>query len=103
MHCLKKYRTCLLALSLLLVSLPPAAAPVSRTEGSVSALMLSQAHDGISADRAAVMVREATGGRILSVDKQEKKDVTVYRVKVLMADGRVRVIQVNATTGQISG
>ncbi len=103
MHCLKKYATYLLALSLLMVSLTSAAANLRQKDSRVSAVMLSQAHEAISADRAAEMVRESTGGRILSVNKQEKKGVVYYRVKVLMADGRVRVIQVNAATGQISG
>ncbi len=66
-------------------------------------LQLAQAKGGISADRAAAIAAEVTGGRVLSVDRHEGKTHVVYRVKVLMSDGRVRVIHINGETGRVNG
>jgi uncharacterized membrane protein YkoI len=41
-----------------------------------------------------------SGGRVLSVEKTESGQRPVWRVKVLTAKGEVRVILIDAATGQ---
>lgn len=55
----------------------------------------------VSADEAAALVREATGGRILDVRLDGAARPPVYRVKVLLDGGRVRVYRVDANTGRM--
>lgn len=56
--------------------------------------------DGAGAAR---IVERNTGGKVLGIQRQEKKGKTVYRVKVLLPEGRVRTVTVDAETGQMSG
>ena len=56
-------------------------------------LLLAQSV-GISQDEAAAKVREDTGGRVLDVQTESQDGVSVYLVKVLLPDGRVRVVTV---------
>ena len=59
------------------------------------------AKDSMSVERAAAMVRKQTGGRVLSTDTQTHNGQTIYRIKVLMPSGVVKVVRVDATTGQL--
>lgn len=52
---------------------------------------------------AARIVERNTGGKVLSVHRQEKKGKVMYRVKVLLPEGRVRTVSVDAETGQMRG
>lgn len=52
---------------------------------------------------AARLVERQTGGKVLSVQRQDKKGRSRYRVKVLLPEGRVRTINVDAETGQMDG
>ncbi len=52
----------------------------------------------IGADAAADTVRQATGGRVLSVRKGKRG---TYRVKVLLPGGRVRSVAVDGRSGQV--
>lgn len=67
-----------------------------------SAVRLAQAQEAdlISADRAAEIVRSATGGRVLAVERR-RNDRPWYRVKVLVEGERVRYVAVDARTGRI--
>jgi uncharacterized membrane protein YkoI len=67
--------------SLLLLSAAPAWADVSR-------------------DEAAAIARRQTDGRVLSVDRVDGGRRGAWRVKVLTSRGEVRVIFVDAATGQ---
>lgn len=59
---------------------------------------LSSAKDrGNGRDQAAATVREATGGRVLGVRRKGSE----YHVKVLLPGGRVKVMRVDAGSGQI--
>jgi uncharacterized membrane protein YkoI len=51
-------------------------------------------------DAAAVAQRLSSGGRVLSVDKSEAGGRAVWRVKVVTAQGEVRVILIDAATGK---
>jgi uncharacterized membrane protein YkoI len=55
----------------------------------------------MSADEAVALVRERSGGRILGVRRDNDARPPVYRVKVLLEGGRVRVYRVDASTGRI--
>ncbi|MDQ2695767.1 MAG: peptidase [Pseudomonadota bacterium] len=54
-----------------------------------------------SADEAAAVARDATGGRVLAVQTERRGDVLVYRVKVLLGDGRVQIITVDGGSGRV--
>ena len=51
----------------------------------------------ISSDRAASIASKATGGRVLKVQRKG----SVYKVRVLLDNERVRNVSVDATTGRV--
>ncbi len=53
--------------------------------------------DGISLDEAVTRVRRDTGGRVLSAEARDSR----YRIKVLMPNGAVRVVNVDARSGRM--
>jgi len=83
-------------LAVLLGVAPPARA----VDAAGAPLTLAQAVR-IGAARAAAIVRRATGGEVLSVAEQTVRGRAVYRVKVLLGGGRVRVLMVDAETGRM--
>lgn len=54
----------------------------------------------LSPNEAAARVQGKLGGRILAIETLQRKNKTVYRIKILTGKGVVRVINVNANTGQ---
>lgn len=54
----------------------------------------------ISRDEAAAVAQRASGARVLSVEKAESGRRPVWRVKVVTPQGEVRVILVDAASGQ---
>lgn len=54
----------------------------------------------VSRDAAAATARQASGGRVLSVDRSEHNGRAVWRVKVVTPKGEVRVLLLDAATGQ---
>jgi uncharacterized membrane protein YkoI len=57
--------------------------------------------DSLSLDEAVARVRRDTGGRVLSAEARENRGRTTYRIKVLLRDGSVRVVNVDAQSGEI--
>lgn len=55
-----------------------------------------QTRPGLTLDQAVRKVQSETGGRILSADAVLTAGGPVYRIKVLLPSGRVKVIQVDA-------
>lgn len=53
--------------------------------------------DGISLDEAVTRVRRDTGGRVLSAEVRDNH----YRIKVLLPNGAVRVINVDSRSGRM--
>jgi uncharacterized membrane protein YkoI len=51
-------------------------------------------------DAAAAAQRASGGGRVLSVEKSDAQGHAVWRVKVVTAQGEVRVILIDAATGR---
>jgi hypothetical protein len=54
----------------------------------------------VSRDAAAATARQATGGRVLAVDRSERDGRAVWRVKVVTPQGEVKVLLLDAATGQ---
>lgn len=53
--------------------------------------------NGISLDEAVTRVRRETGGRVLSAEARDSR----YRIKVLLPNGAVRVVNVDARSGRM--
>jgi uncharacterized membrane protein YkoI len=66
------------------------------------ALAAGAAWADLSRDDAAAVAQRMTGGRVLSVEKAQSGNRPVWRVKVLTGKGEVRVIMIDAATGQAS-
>lgn len=66
------------------------------------ALVAGLAWADLSRDDAAAVAQRMTGGRVLSVDRAQSGNRPVWRVKVLTGKGEVRVILIDAATGQAS-
>ncbi len=54
----------------------------------------------VSRDAAAATARQTSGGRVLAVDRSEHNGRAVWRVKVLTPQGEVKVLLLDAATGQ---
>jgi uncharacterized membrane protein YkoI len=78
-----------------------AAAPAFGASALANPLLLAQATPSVSADEAVALVRAQSGGRILNLRLENRAGPAVYRVKVLLEGGRVRVYRVDASTGKI--
>lgn len=63
-------------------------------------LLPAPAVAAISPDQAAAIARQASAGRVLAVEKTTVAGREVYRVKVLTASREVRVVLIDADTGQ---
>jgi len=57
----------------------------------------------IGRDEAAAAAQRVATGRVLSVDKTEADRRRVWRVKILTAQGEVRVILIDAASGRVVG
>jgi hypothetical protein len=91
---------CLLAL-ILLTGLAAAGAQQHWPEPSIAPLPFVEQGPGIGESGAAHIAARSTGGRVLSVRSQGKSGRVVYRVKLLMPDGRVRSVRVDGATGAV--
>ncbi|HSD96574.1 MAG TPA: PepSY domain-containing protein [Sulfuricaulis sp.] len=92
-----KFMTCLFAGLLMGAS----AAPVEARRDEHSSRREAAQRNGISLDEAVARVRRDTGGRVLSAEAREYRGRTSYRIKVLLRDGSVRVVNVDAQSGEI--
>ena len=57
----------------------------------------------VGRDEAAAAAQRVVSGRVLSVDKTEADRRPAWRVKVLTAQGEVRVIVIDAASGRVIG
>jgi len=55
----------------------------------------------VDRDAASAVAQKASGGRVLAVDKTERDGRAVWRVKVLTAQGEVRLLLVDAASGRL--
>jgi uncharacterized membrane protein YkoI len=63
-------------------------------------VLAAPAWASVSRDEAAAIAQRANGGRILSVEMSESGGRAVWRVKVVTAQGEVRVILVDVASGK---
>jgi uncharacterized membrane protein YkoI len=66
-------------------------------------LASAPARADVGRDEAAAAAKQVAGGRVLAVEKTEVERRPVWRVKILTAQGDVRVILVDAATGRVIG
>ena len=79
---------------LLIVALALGAGPLHGAENdSATAIPTDVVQDAGAAARQAV---STTGGRVLDVQKRFFDERAVYVVKVLLADGRVKIVEIEA-------
>ncbi|MDP1998029.1 MAG: PepSY domain-containing protein [Rhodoferax sp.] len=62
--------------------------------------LASPAWAEISRDDATSLARQATGGRVLAVEKIEREGRPVWRVKVLTPQGEVRLVLIDVASGR---
>lgn len=86
-------------LAVLLLCLPLSAATLSQQWQAAGAVQVADIE--LSLDEAVEMVRRKTGGRVLSADRVERDGRTWYRIRVLVAEGKVRVYRVDPATGRM--
>ncbi len=53
-----------------------------------------------SLEQVVAQVKKQTGGRILSAETHKNHGQRMYRIKVLLPDGRIRVVRVKAEQGR---
>lgn len=82
---------------IVLVTALLATAPAHADKGRGSG---RQPSPGYSLDRAVEGVRSRTGGRVLSVDTVRRDGRSIYDIKVLTDDGRVRRMAIDGETGE---
>ena len=63
-------------------------------------VLASPAWADIGRDEAAAAAQRVAAGRVLSVEKTESGSRPVWRVKILTAQGEVRVILIDAVSGR---
>lgn len=63
-------------------------------------VLASPAWADVSRDDAAAAAQRLSSGRVLAVEKSESGGRPVWRVKVLTAQGEVRVILIDAASGK---
>lgn len=100
----KTFMVCLLAGLLVWTSIVPVAARRDDRHddrSDRSAPRETARRDGISLDEAVARVRRETGGRVLSAEARDRHGDTTYRIKVLLPNGAVRVVNVDARSGRM--
>lgn len=75
---------------------------VSVVVGGILAGSGTPAYAELTVDQAVAKVQRELGGRVLSADSESRDGRIRYRVKVLLPDGRVRIVYVDAATGQVN-
>lgn len=80
----------------------PTLKTLARTLCAGLALVAGLAWADVSRDDAAAIAQRMSNGRVLSVDKAQSGNRVVWRVKVLTGKGEVRVILIDAASGQAS-
>lgn len=93
----KTFITCLLAGLLAWAFTAPVEARRDDRRDDRSSRREEARRDGISLDEAVARVKRETGGRVLSAEPRDGR----YRVKVLLPNGAVRVINVDARSGRM--
>lgn len=91
-----KFIVCLMAGLLAWAAL----APVEARRDERSTRREASRQNGLSLDEAVTRVRRDTGGRVLAAEAREQRGRATYRIKVLLPNGSVRVVDVDAQSGE---
>jgi uncharacterized membrane protein YkoI len=70
---------------------------------ALSIVLTTPAWADVSRDEAAAAAQRAVSGRLLSIERSEVDRRPVWRVKILTAQGEVRVILIDAASGRVVG
>ena len=70
---------------------------------ALSIVLTTSAWADVSRDEAAATAQRIASGRVLSIERSEAERRPVWRVKVLTAQGEVRVILIDAASGRVVG
>lgn len=70
---------------------------------ALSIVLTTPAWADVSRDEAAAAAQRVASGRVLSIERSEAERRPVWRVKVLTAQGEVRVILIDAASGRVVG
>ena len=70
---------------------------------ALSIVLTTPAWADVSRDEAAAAAQRVASGRVLSIERSEADRRPVWRVKVLTAQGEVRVILIDAVSGRVVG
>ena len=70
---------------------------------ALSIVLTTPAWADVGRDEAAATAQRSAGGRVLSIERSEAERRPVWRVKVLTAQGEVRVILIDAASGRVVG
>lgn len=65
-------------------------------------LHLAQSEAAISKSKAADIAKARYGGKVLKVEEVEKNGSTVYRVKLLLDGGHIKIINVDSRNGALT-
>lgn len=57
----------------------------------------------VSRDEAAAVAQRVVSGRVLAVERAQVAGKPVWRVKILSAQGEVRIVVVDVASGQVVG
>ena len=92
-------------LILMVLALTAAQAQASSvaTESSRSNWLLAESgkHASLSLNDATELVRKRTGGRVLAAQEVREQGRAMYRIKVITPQGEVRIVFVDAQTGNV--
>ncbi len=88
-------RHCLTVLISLCLLQPALSSANSLFNLNLDPILLAKS-DSLTLEQAAAKVRRQTGGRILSAKESHRGGRKIYRIKVLLPSGNVRVVTVNA-------
>ena len=101
-HQLFRYRPLFAWISALSVSLALLLSPALFAASGIDAWRPVEFQSNeIGPERAAAIVQAKVEGKVLSVSSGTRNGKPVYRVKVLLTGGRVKVIPVSALDGQL--
>jgi uncharacterized membrane protein YkoI len=70
---------------------------------ALSILLATPAWADVGRDEAAAIAQRIASGRVLSIERSEAERRPVWRVKLLTAQGEVRVILIDAASGRVVG
>ena len=70
---------------------------------ALSIVLTTPAWADVSRDEAAAAAQRVASGRVLSIERSEADRRPVWRVKVLTAQGEIRVILIDAASGRVVG